>query len=420
MDIKRLSEISTEEISLVLLFLFPLIIFSIDPYKNLDIRTVFICLFGLILLIFNIWQIFNKEKRNLDKSNKLFKLLLLVYIVSLFFSTILSIDILNSLIGGWSYRIGLVATLAFISCSYYVRNVKSEYILVSSFVTAILIAICSFIIDYSLLVDGFRLIGPVNQSNVLAVILGIGFVFGFGLYSNQNSKQKIILNILVLTGQTILLTGIILTQSRLLLALTIITSFVILFFYFKDKLFSKRTVITVLSLIGVLGIIVFLILKSNSSFNRLLSISLLESGIDYRIQLQSQGFRILTITPFYGWGPDSILYIYDKFFELPSEIQTSYVEDNQQVDSTHNTYLDKYLELGWLGGTVYLLLILLTLFNGIKNAKSKEDRLILLAFIFFSLQNLLNVTMIEQEIIYWILIMKLNSFKIEKDNTNVE
>jgi O-antigen ligase len=261
---------------------------------------------------------------------------------------------------------------------------------------------------------GSRLTGPIHQANVLAVILGIGLILGFSFYK---TKSKYI-TLFTIVGQTILLLGIILTQSRLILGLTIISALIVSIKVINKDFFSnltlyfkhKFTPIIVIAFIAITGISSYT-LSINASFNRIFSFGLLETGVEYRIHLQEQGLKLLTVTPIYGWGTDSIIFVYNKYFELPKDIQSSYSEEGQNVDSTHNVFLDKFLELGIIGGSIYILLIATTLYHGAKNATTIEDKLILVTLVFFTVQSLLNVTMVEQEIINWILIFKVNTFE---------
>lgn len=409
--IEYLLNLTPNEITLAVLFILPLVILSPDPFINLDIKSYFICILGAILLVL---EIIDFSANRVTYKPTLFNYLTIVFILLLGISTLFSINPANSLFGGWSYRIGSITIVAFLICGYFVKDVKSSFLSTLSFITATFLAIISIIMDFNILSMGSRLTGPIHQANVLAVILGIGLILGFSFYK---TKSKYI-TLFTIVGQTILLLGIILTQSRLILGLTIISALIVSIKVINKDFFSnltlyfkhKFTPIIVIAFIAITGISSYT-LSINASFNRIFSFGLLETGVEYRIHLQEQGLKLLTVTPIYGWGTDSIIFVYNKYFELPKDIQSSYSEEGQNVDSTHNVFLDKFLELGIIGGSIYILLIATTLYHGAKNATTIEDKLILVTLVFFTVQSLLNVTMVEQEIINWILIFKVNTFE---------
>ncbi len=361
--------------------------FTSDPFINLDIKAIFLWILGGVIGVFVIFEIIKIKNSKVNP----FSILITVYSIIAIISAIFSVNVQNSITGGWSYRIGLLSILAFIFCANFIKKIESQFILKTAFISSLCIAVYSVFTSIPLLKSGARLIGPVYQSNVLAVILGIGIISAFSLYKNSKTLN----NIIIFLGQLFLFLAIFLTKSRLILALVVLSVVAVILLITIKNLKKEKSILSKiknLSKFKLLAIILSTLLIAsgflyfanlNSSFSRLFNIQLLNNGISYRVHLQEYGVKLLKHTPIFGWGEDSIIFVYDKFEDLPKDIKSSYEDENQHVDSTHNVFLDKFLELGYFGGIAYLLLILYVSYIGIKFSKTLPEKLITVAFIFF-------------------------------------
>lgn len=327
-----------------------------------------------------------------------YELLVVLFMASLFLSAFLSeTTLLNSFFGD-----GVGVILAVI-CASLLGPVKLTERHVNAFMrmTAFL-ALASLLINIGTIFNGDRLTGVVNQSNLLAILLGAGVIVG--VFTKYYRKTAFSTASFLLIIATLTLTG---TRAVIIPILIILSVKGLIELIILNKIQSGGKKIHYRDISIVVALVVLLLCLLAPSSGRVTAPSDLKFGFSYRYNLLEQSFKLAEIMPVWGYGANSISTVFDKYFELPADISRTYSE-GYFIESSHNIFADILLQYGWLPGVFYVLIILLTSYASIKISKNKESYLPIALFLFLLLQKLLTVTFFEVDVLFWLSVCMIN------------
>jgi O-antigen ligase len=237
-----------------------------------------------------------------------------------------------------------------------------------------------------------RLQGIIGQSNVMAAWLGVGFLLGLYLLAQKRStKQKVLLAV----SQAALLAALFQTETRAALLLTLLLTGV----YVIANQKYWRTIVT-----GVLpGLALIIILFFVVKVPRLSDARYATSSVTYRIELQTMAVKSLRHTPAWGIGPGN------EPHTLSCNAMQSYGQLNKTCQqgytftSSHNIFLDRFIQLGWLSGLAYLAIFITGAVIGLRS-KQCTKQILGFSLLLIGLYYLTNVTKIELELLVWVLL----------------
>lgn len=232
------------------------------------------------------------------------------------------------LMGEHPQHLGLFNLLTVIPVSLVLapvlKDTKTVYILL------IILAIISLVTG---LIDSgkLRLIGVGSNSNLTAMIMVIGLIFGWACKDNMNKW-------LYYSSSIIFLSTLALTQSRLGILVAII-------FIVIAVMKSRKPIIIFIS-----SFMLFLLLVINT---RLRLFNYLVESVLYRLELLLVGLKLTIISPF-GLGPGGISSNIKQFLgEQSLVIRTT--PEFMLIDSTHNLFLDISIEWGVVFGLILII-----------------------------------------------------------------
>ncbi len=296
------------------------------------------------------------------------------------------------LLGGQFYQVffaedqmwtGVLSLLSILALAWLISPRINQRALRYFFWCMVIIAIVSLLSAIPGIAAGQRLAGIVLQPNILAIMLGSGFIAG--VYGKDNGQPQFRLG-----GLAILLVAILLTQTR---GVVILLPIVLIPFLLQLPLKVRKYAWLGLAA-GVLGI--FLCVPRIASSARFVY------GATYRYDLAAYGIKNMAIMPPWGFGPDALTTVSGTYYPLPESLRATTLVDQKLLESSHVIVIDRFLEYGWLGGASYLLLISLFIIQGIRK---RHDSLLVVVFAigcFVLVQQLLTVARFQTEIILWV------------------
>ena len=282
--------------------------------------------------------------------------------------------------------------------NYFIKNVES-YFLVGVFISSVLGTIQFLIKPLGLIAqewyfDG-RIVSTLGHPNFLACSIVIGLIL----------LERVKLPWVYLT----LILCLLLTLSKT----SIILYFIYEFYRYIKKLYFQNRKIAVTLFLTLFCFFLFIIfgLFSNTykdlignkpymyQFQRfLVFLDPKETSLDLRFKIWSEAFKIISDSPFLGYGKGQIF----RLFEIPDLNELT-------LSSTHNLYLDVALESGLLGLTAFLIFIFSSLMNSYKYHKS-----FFLIQLFIVLHGLFDIT----PVILWFFFIFISGISINKFNKN--
>lgn len=322
------------------------------------------------------------------------RLLIIVLIVTLAISSIVNPHLSYDLLGEPYLRLGLLSMLAILGCALFFLNLNRQRLL--NWLYAICCMLCLTALPYNAIrlhtLD--RVGGVFAQADILAVFAGLGLLIGWQLIKKYRAYAT-----WFYISQLLLAIVLWLTQTRSILALSILLS-IIWFVLNKGLNLNKRNLTLILiALVVLAGTAIVLP-------NRLKSFSYDKFSITYRLDLDSAALVASAHKPLVGYGPGNVATaLACQSLTSPPLKQTCH--EHFYFNSSHNIFLDRTLEAGWLGGVAYLLFVVSSLARGFR---SREDEVIVmsLAALLIALYYLTNVTNIDVELSFWIFLLQLN------------
>ena len=351
---------------------------------NNAIRWFTVSIFSLAYL-FNLIRL-GRFKLILLKDHIAFAGLLLVYLL-------LSVFISKNNIEGFVtlYKIITLIVVYFVSYDILRKNI--------TFITICVIFSISVLIESLVILIQFFgsyewIVGIASNPNISSssLIFKLPFVI-FLIQKEKNKSYKFLLK----TIEILSIIGIIILGSRL----GFLSLFIIYFLYFL--FYKKNRLAQVFSIIII--IVVSFFINSTRSINDKISYPRIETlakdeSTNQRLNFYKKALNLSFEKPLFGYGLGSW-----KYESLP-------YEENKNKDLlvpyyTHNDFLQIFFELGFIGLVAYLV-ILITLFKKIIYTDAQFKGVLIITFVMFILNSLLNFPLHRsQEIIPFIIVVSI-------------
>lgn len=335
-----------------------------------------------------------KKNRKLNFP-KLAKYLLSVYGVFIFISLVIYRNA-NSWFGYFHDKIdstGSLALLAIICVALMLYSVNQTRIIKYLYISIIGLSISGLvqqIESHSLI----RIGGLLHQPDLLSIYMALGLILGTILYVKLPKYKYYII-----AGQILLLAVLVLTQTRATLILTLLI-FALIILRSRLRLNLK---IIYLALLITCSALIF-IFSSTIVSSRLSSVSYATSSIKYRGDLQAYALNESASSPIYGYGGGNLKSALPcsrvKSLDLMQTCSQGYY-----FSSSHNIFLDRILQYGWIGGLSYLGFIAYSLYLGLWS--KGVTRYFAYCALLISVYYLTNVTSLGVEALLWLFLLQL-------------
>jgi LAS superfamily LD-carboxypeptidase LdcB len=235
----------------------------------------------------------------------------------------------------------------------------------------------------------------------LAAWLGCGFLAGLAVIRWYPQPRRA-----MVAGQALLLACILLTQTRAVIAALAILSLVLAW-----KVMRSRRAVALAGTASLLLALSFVPLfrlpgtQVNDSHY-------LDQSLTYRVHLESAALVLTHSMPVVGYGPGNLASILAcATFQAPDLRHTC--EQGFYFDSSHNIFLDRLLELGWVGGGLFLAVTLWALAKGFA-ARDEAAHVAAAALVLIAVYYLTNVNSIELELLQFVLIVYLSRLPMRR------
>ena len=375
-----------DKYSILSCFIVPFVVPSKNIYLDFILRTYIIVILG----IFSWFRIFQKKK--ILQLEIAYIIPLAIIILMLILDLFLYHDS-YAMFGGIYMQIGLISLLSLIGICINSIDKKIYLMFRGLFLSCIALSIFSFYFQSTIYGSVFsnRLVGPFFQSDILAIYLGVGFLAGFiFIGSLKNIKSKFLFSI----GESIIMAGIIFTQTRLVIILLLLISFIYLIYALPKKI--RLVSMIFLTVTAYLIISASIILRPNYGLS-----SLYDSTI-YRFELQGAAISHSNSSFFigksvYGLSSDLECKNLNKFYELKQTCK------NFIFQSSHNAFLDHSIMFSYIVGLSMLFMSLYSIQKCLLGSKH-ESKLVGLILTIITIYYFSNINSLELELVFWLLI----------------
>jgi O-antigen ligase len=379
-------EIATDSVLLASCVLPFLIVLPLS--QDIDMRASLLLLVGLVAIIIVVFY----RKTYFPVFSKSAFYILSVFVAFTVVSLLMHPSAVDA-VGTPLVRLGGLSLLACAVCGLLLTEVPTKKLMIWLYSTSLLIAVVSVPYNYLTLHYLMRLSGVFQQADTLAVWLACGFLIGlviFPLYPLWRRQ--------LYAGQAILLVVLLMTQTRAVIALlALILMIIILKSGYRT---SRRYVMAGL----ILCVLVFLLGVGHLlSPNRLSDAGYASSSVQYRLSLQSYGLKASLHKPIWGYGYGNVTSAL-RCQSLHDPALQNTCSRGYYFDSSHDIYIDRILSIGYVGGLAYLLFVVRAIYSGLQ--KNGSEQYFAWAALLVSLYYLTNVTNIEVELLFWILISR--------------
>jgi len=192
--------------------------------------------------------------------------------------------------------------------------------------------------------------GPFVNRNSYATYLAMGLVLGVALAVGQleseggrNRHRQLAAIALIAAGLFVIGTALVATQSRMGFSAGLIGSLMVMVLALVRRRATVWLVAFSVLLAGTIGLLVF-----NGS-GLLERVGSLETAGDVRADLYRQVWGMILSSPFVGYGGGTFELVFPLFHQLP-------VSPDVVWNKAHSTYLSLWVELGFLFGSLPLLI----------------------------------------------------------------
>jgi len=215
---------------------------------------------------------------------------------------------------------------------------------------------------------GGFLAGLSGNPNFAGGILALSYMFGFLAIGATNLWLLVpVFGAMVLTGSR----GAMLALALMLMAYVI----------YRSKLKWQKVVLTVLIVVATAG---FYPQKEISKYDR-------------REVIWERASSAIWQKPIVGWGLEN----FDKAFEANLE-DYDFDLKNVRVDKAHNILLNYLVELGVVGGGLFLAISFLTIKELWKKREKEEVLVVLIVLFGYLLIAMVNISNINENLFYWL------------------
>ena len=349
-------------ITIVLTILLLLVTMIVVPSIN---KLVPLLLGGGILLVL---LLANYKKFTIDKKD----ILILIFAILIFVSTMLSGNVKNSIIGEQKRYEGMLSLFSYIVIYFSAKkflNYKNKKILLGVFYI-IYISICTLgLLQYYIKIPNISLfnkgiIGTFGNTNFMGSFLSIGLPVFTIMYITKNSKISLLVSALAFFC-------LIACEARSAwVAISLFSIFLLIYLLKqKNKEFFKRAIVLL-----IIFVIIFMHLFTvGSNFvKRKINTTLKDTkvaitqGINKnmgsgRIHIWNITIDLVKKYPFFGVGPDNLKY---GLANNGTEEYIEYIKNyNSIIDKAHNEYLQIAVTIGIPALTVYCTFLFFILYE---------------------------------------------------------
>lgn len=384
----------------LLLFLFGF--WSLDSDANAIAKLYLISFLAVVslsnFLLTQYWREY------LHKSNRLFVSGLVLFILLSLITFGVLFNPNNSLLGGEGYRLGYLVLISAIAVGMSAKLIINRQGLIWFYIGSLVMLVVSIYFHFGIFHSFGRLAWPIILSNNLALMLAAAFMAGIYLVGRSNWW-------IIVPGQVLLLIGIVLTQSRAVLLITIVLGGMYLFKRYSKKSAQKNHRYYILSLLVIGFVSAFIFLRFAPP--RLKSPNYLITSVIYRLELQKRGLELALIKPLTGIGPDAVKFYFSHDINYGALLEST-VKKGYKFMSVHSIYLDKFIEYGLLVGLIFCALVARAIKRGYKEMNHSISMVALVIFVLFCLYGFFDFFSIETMVLFWLGIFYLNISSLTK------
>lgn len=374
-------------------------------------KAIFLWIVGFILFI-----LFIKEK---DYKFNLSSKISIIFGITIFISTIFSLDRIQSLKGGemrWEGLITiLVYILLFILSSKYIRISKNiiKVFMILGAIMSVYGILQFYGIDsvprdpfHETLKESYGFIGHRNFfSSYLIILLSISI----STYIFYKKRSYFIYSLLYFAA-------LISTMTRGGWMTLGVVCFIGLIFILKRKDCIKRAILILISFIIIFGVINYT--KQGTVLNRFNTIK--EDVTDYsdssgsgRGAIWRASLYTIKKYPLLGSGPASLWNSFKK--DLPEDDGWWWSNGYTIVDRVHNEYLNYAATSGIPSMIMYIFIILISMKNMLINIRDDKFKIMFLVILGYSVQAMFNISVVGVAPIFWIILGIASNPKIIKE-----
>lgn len=299
-----------------------------------------------------------------------------------------------NLLGGALMRLGSLELISCVGIGLCLRQIDYTQLLRWLYISLATLGVISLPYSIHQAHHLVRIGGLLHQPDFLAVVLAVGFLLGIALWRHSSRRWRLLITL----AQAYLLVTIFLTQTR---AVILILFLVLLICLWQEVGISRRTAIgtVILGLVllaGSLGM-------RHVTDGRLTDESFASESISYRLDLQSYGVKAALHKPILGYGAYGVTTAL-ACSTLHADALLKTCQSHYYFDSSHNIYLDRFLELGWLGGISFVILVAGLLWYGFR----RPSKVSMFAYgaLVIALYYFTNVSGLEIETVFWIMLFR--------------
>lgn len=395
----------TKAITIIITIMMLVVPIAVLPTETNPLKFITLVSVGAILLVL---FLINYKSIKIDKKD----VLILIFAMLIFISTMLSSDIHTSIFGAKKRYEGMLSLFSYIIIYLCVKRFfkykNTKTLLVILYILFILVGILG-IAQYYIKLPEIKLFskgvaGTFGNTNFMGNFLSIGIPVFSMVYILKNRKLSLLTSLIIFFG--IIACGA--RSSWLAFA----TFFIILLAYLiqtKNKEYIKRTGI----LLVCFTLIFTYLFTAKNSFTKS-KINAVKSDITVattegitnkmgsgRIQIWKITIELIKKYPIFGVGTDNLKKgIIDN---LTDESIDFMLRTRTTIDKAHNEYLQYAVTLGIPAMLIYIGFVLLVLKDNIKEIETNDMKLILyLIVVSYLVQAFFNISTIGIAPLFWI------------------
>jgi O-antigen ligase len=369
--------------------------------QDIDMRAALVTLLGVLS-----WSILVTVSRHaaVPKLQPLSAGLLCVYMGFCILSLLVHHSGAN-LFGSPLVRLGTLVLVSNIGCGLLLNVVPPRKLLLWLYLTSIGIVLVSIPYTVITLHHLSRLSGVFQQADVLAAWIAVGFIFGVHMWHLYPNRR-----LLISVGQVLLAVALVLTQTR---AVIFLLAAVLLLIVVRQNAPAKTKLAGIAAITASLGI---LIVAGHYMLPTMLSDPKnVTSSISYRLDLQTAAMKSTLRQPIWGNGAGSVGAAL-KCPTLKASALQHTCREGYYFDSSHNVFLDRILEFGYVGGLAYAAFAAVSVYKGLSRTISRAgaraetetetEQIFSYAALLLCLYYFTNVTNVEIELLLTILLLR--------------
>lgn len=402
----------TKAITIIITIMILVIPIAVLPTETNPLKFLALVSAGAVLLVL---FLINYKSIKIDKKD----VLILIFAMLIFISTLLSSDIHTSIFGTEKRYEGMLSLFSYIiiylCVKRFLRYKNNKTLLIILYILYILVGILG-IAQYYIKLPEIKLFskgvaGTFGNTNFMGNFLSMGIPIFSMVYILKNRKLSLLTSLIIFFG--IIACG----ARSSWLAFT--TFFIILLAYLiqtKNKEYIKRTGI----LLVCFTLIFTYLFTAKNSFTKS-KVNAVKSDITIattqgitnkmgsgRIQIWKITIELIKKYPIFGVGTDNLKKgIRDN---LTDESIDFMLRTKQQIDKAHNEYLQYAVTLGIPAMLIYIGFVLLILKDNIKEIETNNMKLILyLIVVSYLVQAFFNISTIGIAPLFWMALGLLDS-----------